>query len=152
MIIQIVQWPTKFYFDWPLCPSNLFQLNCSLLCGIQPTDVVAKAMNVLHNICNMCTCDLNNMYAIVLPQHVTIHTCMLICYVHYFIILVYQINGSDTLSTVIDLEMAPTGNLSIRVCMLLFTVTLISIHYLKVRADTTLTEGQWSDEVTLPGK
>ena len=49
--------------------------------------------------------------------------------------------------------MAPTGNLSIRVCTLLFTVTLIIIifiHYLKVRADTTLTEGQWSDEVVVP--
>ena len=46
--------------------------------------------------------------------------------------------------------MAPTGNLSIQVRILMFTVALIIIiHYLKVRADTTLTEGQWSDEVVV---
>ena len=27
---SILQWPTKFCFDWPLWPSNIFWLNCVL--------------------------------------------------------------------------------------------------------------------------
>ena len=35
--------------------------------GIQATGVVTMAMEVLHNTCNMCICDLPDMYALI-PQ------------------------------------------------------------------------------------
>ena len=35
----------------------------TITCGIQPTGVVTMAMEVLHNTCNMCICDLPDMYA-----------------------------------------------------------------------------------------
>ena len=34
-------------------------------CGIQCTSVVTMAMKVLHNTCNMCTCDLPDMNALI---------------------------------------------------------------------------------------
>ena len=36
----------------------------TITCGIQPTGVVTMAMEVLHNTCNMCICDLPDMYAL----------------------------------------------------------------------------------------
>ena len=34
----------------------------TITCGIQSTGVVTMAMEVLHNTCNMCICDLPDMY------------------------------------------------------------------------------------------
>ena len=39
------------------------QTGVTITCDIQPTGVVTMAMEVLHNTCNMCICDLPNMYA-----------------------------------------------------------------------------------------
>ena len=40
------------------------QVSVTNICGIQPTNAVTMAMNVLHNSCNMCTLDLTGMYAL----------------------------------------------------------------------------------------
>ena len=37
-------------------------INVTITCSIQPTSVTI-AMEVLHNSCNMCTCDLPDMHA-----------------------------------------------------------------------------------------
>ena len=45
-------------------PYNLTSKCDNYFCGTQPTGVVTMAMEVLHNICNMCICGLPDMYAV----------------------------------------------------------------------------------------
>ena len=40
------------------------QISVTITCGIQPTGVITMAMEVLHNTCNMYTCDLPDIYAL----------------------------------------------------------------------------------------
>ena len=39
------------------------QTYVTITCGIQPTGVATKGVEVLHNSCNMCICDSPDMYA-----------------------------------------------------------------------------------------
>ena len=41
--------------------------------GIQSTGVVTMAIKVLHNTCNMYTCDLPNMYALGLRVYISVY-------------------------------------------------------------------------------
>ena len=41
------------------------QTSVTIICGIQPAGVVTMVMKVLHNTCNMCTCNLPVMNALI---------------------------------------------------------------------------------------
>ena len=52
----------------------------TITCDIQPTNVVAMVIKVLHNSCNICTLDLTDMHALALVlvhtyQSNHLHTC-----------------------------------------------------------------------------
>ena len=44
-----------------ICTCNQ-QTSVTITCGIQPTGVVTMTIKVSHNTCNMCICDLPDMY------------------------------------------------------------------------------------------
>ena len=62
------------------CISNLYLYTSVIInCGIQPTDVVTMAMEMLHNTCNMCICDFPDMNVLGLWQIPYAHVITITC-------------------------------------------------------------------------
>ena len=83
------------------------QISVTITCGIQPTDVVTVAMEVLHNSCNMCSCDLPDMYPLV-PLALDICTYQVnpscTCYNHYINHVLHKLNYCESTAIGIDVQ------------------------------------------------